>query len=226
LKEAVRDLGRPAVAAFVALTTLSLGSEIPAQEAATVLERAERAYRAARSFQAEFRQTIINPMLGGPEESRGVLFLEPPRRFAMRFTEPAGDRIVADGTWLWIYAPTSVPDQVIRQPVPEAGTATPNLVAQFVDRPLERYTARFIRSEVIGGETVDVVRLDPRRPDLPFRSAHIAVARSDGLLRRIALVELSGQRRTITFENIRTDAAIVASEFRFEPAPGVRVVTP
>ncbi|MCH8841319.1 MAG: hypothetical protein IH831_11745, partial [Planctomycetes bacterium] len=63
----------------------------------------------------------------------GVLFLVPPDRFAMRFEEPEGDRIVADGEWLWAYTPSTVPDQVIRQPIPRFGVATPNLFGQFVD---------------------------------------------------------------------------------------------
>jgi outer membrane lipoprotein carrier protein len=109
-----------------------------AQNVATVLAEAEKAYHASTTFRAEFTQTIENPFLGKPEVSRGVMFLNPPDRFAMKFSDPRGDRVVADGKWMWLFTPSTVPDQVIRQPIPRGGAQTPNFFAQFLDRPLER----------------------------------------------------------------------------------------
>ena len=192
----------------------------------SALARAEQAYRRLETLQATFTQTIVNPMLGGPEVSRGTLFLSPPSRFAMRFSEPAGDRVVADGTWLWAYAPSTVPGQVIRQPIPTEGAATPNLLAQFVERPLEHYRASYVGPDTVGGELVDVVRLLPRRDDAPFREAEIAVSRATGLVRRLAVQEVSGQHRTFLFEQIQTGIRIPDSEFHFAVPAGVRVVTP
>lgn len=197
-----------------------------AQEVLPALTRAEEAYDRISSLRAEFVQTIVNPMLGGPEESRGVLYLEPPGRFAMRFVEPEGDRIVVDGRWLWTYAPSSIPDQVIRQPVPTGGTSTPNLVSQFVERPLERYDASSAGVDTIHGQVVDLVRLDPKADNTGFTEAVIAVGRRDGLLWRIALREESGQRRTLIFERIRTNLPIPDGELSFVPPRGTRVVTP
>lgn len=209
----------PLAAAIVAAAPLAAQSADPA------LARAQQAYDEMRTLRAEFEQTIINPMLGGPERSRGVLFLEPPGRFAMRFIEPRGDRILADGRWLWIYAPSSVPDQVIRQDIPTTGAATPNLFAQFVDRPLERYRATYLRADTLGGEVVDLVRLTPRVEHLPFRDAVIAVAR-DGWLRRLSLVEESGQRRELLFTALMVNQPIPRTEFTFEVPKNTKVVTP
>ncbi len=196
------------------------------QTAAVVLRQAEQRYASVRTLTAQFTQTLINPMLGGPEESRGVLHLEPPSRFAMRFTHPAGDRIVADGTWLWAYAPSTVPNQVIRQPVPVAGAASPNLIAQFVERPLERYTAELAPSGTVEGRPVAVVRLRPLERGMPFAEAIVSFSASDSLPHRIELLEVSGQRRIIVLRDITLNARVDAAEFRFEVPRGVRVVTP
>lgn len=197
-----------------------------AQDAATALDRAERAYRATNTLTAEFAQILVNPMLGDPEVTRGLLFLDPPERFAMRWTQPAGERVVADGVWLWAFAPSSVPDQVIRQPIPRYGPSSPELIGQFVNRPLDRYDARYVGAETVEGEVTDVVHLVPKRDDMPFRDAEIAIARSDGMLRRIKVTEASGQRRTLVFANLRVNASIPATELRFDVPDGVRVVTP
>ncbi len=195
-----------------------------AQSVDAALRRAEDAYHGLTTLRAEFTQTLVNPMLGGPEESHGTLFLDPPDRFAMRFANPEGDRIVADGTWLWLYAPSSVPDQVIRQSVPRAGMASPNLMGQFVDRPLERYDAEYLGVDTVAGVEVDRVRLTPKVDGLGFRRAEIAVDRLAGLLRRMVVIEESGQRRTLVFRNIVTGVSIPPAEFRFDVPPGTRVV--
>ncbi|MBI4422044.1 MAG: outer membrane lipoprotein carrier protein LolA [Gemmatimonadetes bacterium] len=197
-----------------------------AQDVGSILAAAERAYHAATSFRAEFTQTIENPMLGAPERSRGVMVLNPPDRFAMRFSQPPGDRIVADGKWLWLYTPSTTPGQVIRQPIPRAGAATPNFFAQFVERPLERYTATRVGTDTVAGAIVDVVRLLPRFDDQPFREAVIAIARKDGLMRRVALVEETGQRRTIVLPAPEAGARVPDPEYRFRVPKGVKVVTP
>lgn len=198
---------------------------LTAQSAESALNRAEAAYNRITTFRAQFVQTIENPMLGSPELSRGTLWMAPPDRFAMRFSEPAGDRIVADGEWLWAYTPSTVPGQVIRQPIPDAGALTPDLFRQFVDRPLARYDATYLRQDTVRGDPVDVVRLVPKVP-LPFRQAAIAISRGTGLLRRVVLIEESGQRRTLVLTEVHPGAAVPPAEVRFDVPEGVRVVTP
>jgi outer membrane lipoprotein carrier protein len=195
------------------------------QDANAVLTKAEQAYQQTHTLRAAFTQTIVNPMLGPPETSTGVLYLAPPERFAMRFDDPEGDRIVADGTWLWLYTPSTVPDQVIKQPIPESGPATPNLFAQFVDKPLERYNANYLGEESVLGHSVQRVRLVPKVVGLPFREAVLYVS-GDGLLRKLDLIEDTGQRRAFVFSDINVNGTIDRNELQFDPPRGVRIVTP
>ena len=99
-------------------------------------------------------------------------------------------------------------------------------MGQFVDRPLDRYDVTYLGEDAVAEETVDVLRLTPRGESLGFRWAEIAIARSDGILRRIDLMEESGQRRTLVFSAIQTQVEIPAGELRFEVPQGTRVVTP
>jgi outer membrane lipoprotein carrier protein len=196
------------------------------QDAPSALARAERAYAAVRSVRAEFGQTITNPMLGDPETSTGVLYLLKPDKFAMRFAEPAGDRIVADGTWLWAYTPSTVPNQVIRQPVPTSGAATPNLFAQFVERPLERYDVTYAGRDTVAGDPAELVTLVPRARGLGFRRATIAISERTGWIRRVDIVEDSGQRRTLVLNTLEPNAEVPPAEVTFSPPRGAKVVTP
>ena len=210
----------------IALALTLQSGPTAAQDAATALARAESAYASVQTLSAEFTQVITNPMLGGPERSQGMLYLERPGRFAMRFSEPVGDRIVVDGRWLWLYTPSTVPDQVIRGPIPRTGTSTPDLFAQFVERPAERYEIAYVGVDSLRKYPLDVVRLTPRREDMGFTEATVAIGRRDGLIRRILLREPSGQHRALTFTNIRTGVPVQPKEFRFDVPRGTRVVTP
>jgi len=207
---------------------LLLSAPLPlcSQDAPTVLARAESVYASVTSLRAEFRQTIVNPMLGGPEEASGTLYLVKPGKFAMRFGDPAGDRIVVDGQWLWAYTPSSVEGQVIRQPVPTSGATTPNLFAQFVERPLERYDVTYLNRDTVAGEPVELVLLVPKTRELGFRRATIAVSERTGWIRRVTIVEDSGQRRTLLLTALTPDATVPAEEVRFRVPRGVKIVSP
>ena len=185
------------------------------------LDRATASFDTVRTLTADFVQIVENPMLGDPDTTRGKLYQRRPNYFAMRFTEPENDRVVADGRRLWLYTPSTTPGQVIRTAIPGIGTTGPNLIGQFVEHPRERYTARYVRSDTTADGAVDAIALTPRATDLPYSEATV---KRDGLVRRIEIVETSGQRRTIMLQNLTVNRAIAAREFRFSPTSGVRVV--
>jgi len=197
---------------------------IAIQDPGPVLDRASKSYDSVKTLSADFVQIVDNPMLGNPDTTRGRLYQRRPSYFAMRFSEPQHDRIVADGRRLWLYTPSTTPDQVIRTMIPGAGTTGPNLIGQFVEHPRERYTARYVRADSLPDGAVDVVMLTPRAQDLPYSEATVWIAKQDGLVRRIDLVENTGQRRTITLQHLRVNGTIPTREFRFSPTSGVRVV--
>lgn len=189
-----------------------------------ILDRANRSFDSVRTLQADFVQIIDNPMLGDPDTTRGKLFQKRPGYFAMRFTEPKHDRVVADGRRLWLYTPSTTPGQVIRTAIPGTGTTGPNLIGQFVEHPQERYVARFVRADSLADGPLDVIALTPRATDLPYSEATVWIAKKDGLVRRIEIVETSGQRRTIILHNLVVNRPIAGREFRFSPPAGLQVV--
>jgi outer membrane lipoprotein carrier protein len=142
----------------------------------------------------------------------------------MRFSDPAGDRIVADGQYLWLYTPSTAPNQVIRSRIPSSGGVTPNLIGQFLDSPRERYRARWLRADPGGDAGADVVELTPLDRAAGYRGAVVWVGRADGMMRRVEIVEETGQRRIVILRNPRVDTPVAERELRFTPPAGSRVV--
>ena len=194
------------------------------QDPTPILDRASATFDTVRTLQADFVQVIDNPMIGDPDTTRGRLYQRRPGYFAMRFMEPKDDRIVADGRHLWLYTPSTTPGQVVRSAIPGTGTTGPNLIGQFVEHPRERYDARYVRADSLFDGVVDVITLTPRSKDLAYSQATVWIARKDGLVRRIDIVETSGQRRTIILHKLAINQDVPAREFRFSPPPGSRVV--
>src|SRR5712691_7771831 len=186
-----------------------------------ILDRASATYQTIASLSADFVQIITNPMIGTPDTTRGRLYQMRPSRFAMRFTAPKGDRIVADGKYLWLYTPSTTPGQVIRSRIPETGTTGPNLIGQFVERPRERYTARYVRADSTAGGWIDVVALTPRDSTLPYSGATVWVGRDDGLVHRLDIDEAGGQVRRVWLSHLQLNVQVSATEFSFAPPPGV-----
>ena len=197
---------------------------LTAQDPGPILDRASRTFDSVRTLSADFVQIIENPMVGDPDTTRGRLYQQRPNYFAMRFSDPKNDRVVADGRRLWLYTPSTTPGQLIRTTIPGTGNTGPNLIGQFVEHPRDRYNARYVRADSIGDIQTDVIALTPRVTDLPYADATVWIAKQDGLIRRIEIVENSGQRRTIVLKNLTVNKSIAAREFRFAPTSGVRVV--
>jgi outer membrane lipoprotein carrier protein len=143
----------------------------------------------------------------------------------MRFTDPDGEAVIIDGRSVWVYTPSTTPGQVIRMPVPSGGPIYGyNMLAWLLDRPAERYRASYLRADVLGGRSMDVVELVPAVPDLPFERAVVWLDRADGLPRRLEITERSGAIRTLTLSKVRVNQSVPDRTFQFEVPPGVRVV--
>ena len=197
---------------------------LAAQDAQDIVGRSSRVYRSLSSLTADFVQVIDNPMIDSAE-SRGTLVQAGPAKLAMRFTDPPGEAIVIDGQYVWVYTPSTVPDQVLRLRAPSGGPVYGyNLLAWFLDRPAERYEASYLRKETVGGRVMDVIELTPAVPDLPFDRAVLWLDRQDGLPRRLEITEKSGALRTLQLSNLRLNRRIPDDTFEFEVPPGARVV--
>jgi outer membrane lipoprotein-sorting protein len=208
------------------LMLLALGYPIPAaaQDAGEIIGRSARVYRSLASLQADFEQVINNPMIDSAE-SKGTLVQAGSAKLAMRFSDPPGEAIVVDGKHVWIYTPSTVPDQVLRMKVPSGGPAYGyNLLAWLLDRPAERYKPSYLRTERVGGRTTDVIKLVPAVPNLPFTEATVWLDREDALPRRLEIQEHSGATRTLRLARLRTNAPIAEGTFTFKVPAGARLV--
>src|SRR5947209_1930704 len=89
------------LSALLAIVTAAAPDAVAAQSADSTLDRAVAAYATIQTARIAFTQTIDNALTGSTVSSRGELQQRRPSRFAVNFQEPAGDRIVSDGHYVW-----------------------------------------------------------------------------------------------------------------------------
>ncbi len=195
----------------------------PADTAALrLVERATAAYGSARTLQATFAQTLSNPRTAAVYRAAGTFFQHGTAQFAFRFTEPAGDQVVADGEVLWLYLPSSAPGQVLK--VPRALGAGLDIASELLRDPATRYRVRALGDETIDGRATESIELTPRTTGGMFTKAVLWIDPAQALVRRVAITEAAGMERRIEFTAIRIGAALPADAFAFSPPAGVRVI--
>ncbi len=210
---------RLAVASLLLLAPMRLA----AQDAGAVVGRSARVYRSLSSLRADFVQVIDDKMIG-KYDAKGVLIQAGDNKLSMRFSDPPGDMIIADGEQVWVYTPSTTPGQVLRLPLPSDPVYGFNVLAWVLDRPAERYQTTYLRADTLGGRRMDVLEMVPLQPELPFRRAVVWLDREDALPRRLEIEEKSGATRLLTLSHLRLNESIPDRTFRFDVPGGVRII--
>jgi chaperone LolA len=210
------------VGLWAGMLVASGGVEASAQDRGmALLEEAAERYAPVSTICADFVQHLAVPLLEQERTARGRLCQARPNLFAMRFTDPAGDLLVVDGTSVWYYLPSSDPKQAFRAPV-EQGTGGQDFHREFLENPRTKYTVTYEGQEQIGGVGTHRLRLVPRTR-ASYRAAILWLEEGTSLLRQFRLEEENGNRRTITMSDIQFDVAPPAGFFTFTPPAGVTV---
>ncbi len=195
-----------------------------ARDPVRILERASGEFAALEGFCADFQQTLTSELLDQVTHSRGRMCQQQPDRFSMRFTDPGGDLIVADGEWLWIYFPSSDDGQVIRSAMIPGGRGRFDFHREFLSDPGTRYDPSYMRAEELDGVPAHVIRLVPRQPSA-YREARVWIDERSWLIRRTEIEEENGNVREVQLAGFERNPRLASDAFRFTPPPGVQVIT-
>lgn len=173
-------------------------------EGARILRGASAAYEQIRSLQADFTMRHENPILRRTTTSRGTLYQRRPDRILLRFSDPAGDVIVGDGTYFWVYYPSIDAEQVMRSPASQAGTGGVDLQAQFVGDPVERFRYTLEGQESVAGRPADVLVLTPKS-EVGYAQLKVWIDEDDSLARRFEILEHNGATRRFDLADLQVN---------------------
>ena len=188
------------------------------------IDRAVAAWKNVRTISGTFEQTLTNPLLRTTTMAKGTFAQQQPNKLSVRFTDPSGDAIVADGTNLWVFLQQAAPGQVLKRPLTDE-MASPIDIGQFLDAPASKYDIVAKGADSVDGRAAQALALTPRKGvDAPFARATVWVDDADGMIRQFEVTEANGLVRRIRLTKLNVNPTIAASEFRFTVPKGVRIV--
>lgn len=195
-----------------------------AQSSDQVLDRAIAAWAKVKTARATFEQTVSNSLTGSSATARGEFQQQRPKRLSIRFTDPAGDRIVADGAAVWVYLPSSAPGQVVKRSASDASLPF-DIAGEFLTDPRARYDVTAAGTATVSGHASHALTLVPKNGDQRlFDRATIWVDDDDGFVRQFEVVEQTGVTRRVRITSLEPNAAVDRAAFTFTPPPGTRIV--
>lgn len=191
-----------------------------------LLERARARYDRLESMTARFEQTVAVPLLDRENHGEGRWYQKGAGRFKMDFSDPPDDVIVADGEHLWLYYPSTHPGQVIRTAIDASptGRGMADLQGRIFQEARRGYRIEDGGAGRVSDVDVRQLVLTPTgEADSPYREVRIWLGRSDLLVRKFRIVEENETVRTVRLWDLRPDAAVADSVFRFRVPEGVEV---
>ena len=202
----------------------SLPSALLAQDARalSVMEEAGARYRTVHAFCATFDQSLEVPLLGETHFSKGELCQAQPDLFAMRFSDPEGDVVVADGDYFWVYYPSADPRQVLQFSM-EVRPGGLDFHREFLEAPAEKYRLAYVGEEGLNGTRTHVISAKPLEPSA-FHEARLWLDQERSLILRVRIGMENGSVRTLTLTDIRLDPPSDPDRFSFTVPSGAQVI--
>lgn len=188
------------------------------------LARAEQVYDGLTSLEAQFEQTIEVTLLGRSRTGSGTWYQKGRGRFKMDFSDPPEDLIVADGSHLWLYYPSTHPGQVIRSEIDAdvTGAGMVDLQGRIFDEAASGYDADLEDREILDGHETLRIRLTPTG-ESPYRRVRVWVDSNSFLVRKFEILETNETLRIVVLRELKPNQPISDDTFRFTPPAGADV---
>jgi outer membrane lipoprotein carrier protein len=210
---------------LAAVLVLAGSSAATAQSADAAIDRAVAAWKPVKTARGAFEQVVTNALTGGTATARGDFQQERPNRLAIRFTDPKGDAIVADGNAVWVYLPSSAPGQVVKQRASDRAAVPIDFTGDFLDAPRAKYDITDGGPQTVDRRATRLLKLVPKKgSSSAFARATVWVDDQDGLIRQFEVVESSGITRRIRLTTLNLNSAVDRDAFKFKVPKGVKVV--
>lgn len=174
-----------------------------------------------KTFAASFEQHIVDSHDKPVSKSKGQVSIKRPGAFYWEGKEPDPLLVIADGKTLWTYDIDL--EQVTKQPITEALDRTPAALLAGEIKDLERDFKISFASEqkcVQGADTC--FHLESQGEEKEFSDIYISM--KQGLFIALTVHDQLGQEILTRFSDIKMNAPVDESKFKFTPPKGVDVI--
>ncbi|MGB6241592.1 MAG: outer membrane lipoprotein chaperone LolA [Castellaniella sp.] len=168
-----------------------------------------------QSATGQFQQTQAAPN-GVARTQTGTFAFQRPGKFRWQVLKPYEQLIVSDGQLVYQYDPDL--EQVTERKAGQAIGASPAALLFGSGSLDDAFTVQAQPDR----DGLQWLRAVPKTPDAGF--THVDIGFSDGLPRRLELLDAFGQTSRIAFSDLKANPAIPAAQFQFTVPKGADLV--
>ena len=168
-----------------------------------------------KTLKATFQQTVYDEKQQIIDSSSGHFYLRKPGAFHWYYKTPYEQKIISDGSTLWIYDIDL--DQVTIKPMDDSLNSTP---AMIFSNP-SQLESEFIVSPITLGEASNWLLLIPKQESSIER---LKIATDQGRIQTMVIVDQLGQTTELSFTQLQENPELEANLFQFQPPQGVDVI--
>jgi len=203
---------------YQTLAVLFLATVVTASPvlAATPEQSLERFFTKVYTYQASFKQEVLDDSGQAVQQASGRLWIQRPGLFRWDYESPYAQQIVADGKKLWVYDIDL--QQVTVRASDEALQGTPAMLLSGKGGVLKRFKIEPRHSR----KGLDWLALLPRTGDSGYKRIHLGFRQ--GRLSTMEFIDNFDQMTRITLLDVAENRRIRKSVFRFTPPDNVDVV--
>jgi len=201
-------------------------------DARTVAGAVQSFYNQTKGVQARFQQTYYHKLYDRRDRSQGRVIFAKPGKMRWNYAEPNGKVITSDGEQLLMYEPGDEGErgQCFQRRMNEHQLPQAFSFLTGTGRLEQDFTFRLLNARRQGYNEGYVLELRPREPSPHYDRILFYVMRREGrpsgVVRRVLIVDPSGNRNRFDFSNMEWNPRLSDSTFRYRPPGGIRCVRP
>jgi len=175
-----------------------------------------RFFTEVQSYQASFKQVVLDEGLNTLQESSGTLWIQRPNKFRWDYEIPYKQHIVGDGEQVWLHDEEL--KQVTVRKMKGALGYTPAILLAGGGRLQDNFTVSKLHKQ---GD-LQWMQMKPKTSDGGFDDIRLGF--EGNVLRQMEMIDGFGQTTRITLSDNRENRQLRSSIFRFTPPKGVDVL--
>lgn len=238
------------LSALLALSAVGVCAQAPAAQAVTnapaapaakpaqttpdparlALSAVQSFYDQTRDVSADFFQTYVNKLYDRTDRSQGHVVFKKPGKMRWDYAKPNGKVIVASAGKLVVYEPGDEPGdkgQVFEQNFAQADLPQAMSFLLGTGKLADDFDARLLDAAHEGFANGQVLELRAKKPSPHFERLLFYVETSAalrGLVRRLVIVDASGNRNRFDFSGLKFNSGVGENTFDWRPPEGARRV--
>ena len=187
-----------------------------------VIEKMQKNYDQAKDFHAHFSQKYTNVAFNRTKVSSGEVTFKKGGRMRWDYDKPDPQMFVSDGRVLWLYEPND--KQAFKQDLKQS--QLPGALSFLLGKG--KLTDEFEISpagEIAYGNKVDYrLSLKPKQPQATYKSIYFIVDAKSFYVTESVLVNAQGDINDISFSDVKVNAKVPDTLFKWSPPSGVRLI--